>query len=198
MDKKENTPDSQVEEAQPAYDEYYTYSDYLKWDDNVRRELIDGKVYSMAAPNRKHQTISRNLFRQLDRFLEDKQCEVYYAPFDVRLNSDTLDDTVVQPDIVIVCDHSILDDAGCKGAPDIVVEILSPSTADYDRNTKFHKYLQAGIREYWIIDPKTQSLAVHILKDGNYITHAYADKETVSVHVLEGCSINLSEVFTDP
>jgi len=134
---------------------------------------------------------------QFGNFLEGKPCEVYIAPFDVRLNADTLDDTVVQPDLVIVCDHSILDDAGCKGVPDMVVEILSPSTAGYDRNTKFNKYLQVGIKEYWIIDPISHSLAAHILRDGNYITHAYTDKEKAPVHVLEGFSIDLSDVFAE-
>jgi len=197
MDYKEHTLDSSVEEALPAYDVRYTYSDYIQWDDDVRRELIDGVPYLMAGPNRRHQAISRNLFMQLAIFLEGKPCEVYYAPFDVRLNADTLDDTVVQPDILVVCDHSILNDANCAGAPDMVVEILSPSNPRYDKITKFNRYLKAGIKEYWIVDPIAQSLAVNILKDNNYITHVYTDKETVRVHILEGCIINLSKVFEE-
>jgi len=197
MDENEKLLDSKVNEALPAYDALYTYSDYLKWDDNVRRELIDGKVYLMAGPNRRHQEISSNLNDQLKAFLKGKSCKVYYAPFDVRLNADTLDDTVVQPDLVIICDRSKLDEAGCKGAPDMVVEILSPSTSHYDKTTKLKRYLKAGIREYWIIDPETQSLAVNIQKDSSYITHVYTNKETTPVHVLEGCSIDLSEVFTE-
>ena len=195
MDEIEKSPDSEVKEAQPDYDMRYTYSDYLKWDDDIRRELIDGKVYLMAAPNRRHQELSSNLHGQFWAFLEGKSCKVYHAPFDVRLDADTLDDTVVQPDIVIVCDHQILDDAGCNGVPDMVVEILSPSTAGTDRNTKFNKYLKAGIREYWIIDPEKCSLAVNILKDGKYITHAYTDKDIAPVHVLKDFSIDLSRVF---
>jgi len=196
-DSSNKTPDMEVNEAVPAYDKLYTYSDYITWDDDKRWELIDGVPYMMSAPTRMHQNISRNLFRQFDRFLENKPCEVYYAPFDVRLNADTLDDTVVQPDLLIVCDNTKLDDAGCKGSPDMVVEILSPSTARYDRNTKFNAYLKSGIREYWIIDPETKSLAQHILKDSNYITHPYTDEETAPVHVLEGCTINLSKVFEE-
>jgi len=115
----------------------------------------------------------------------------------VRLNADTRDDTVVQPDLVIICDHSVLDDAGCKGVPDMVVEILSPSTVKHDRITKFNTYLKAGIREYWIIDPETQSLAVHFLNNDNYITHTYTNEETAPVHVLEGCYIDLSKVFAE-
>jgi len=197
MDNEKNKPDSAVEEAQPAYDVRYTYSDYLKWDDDKRRELIDGIPYLMAGPNRRHQSISRSLLVLLANFLEGKSCEVYHAPFDVRLNADTFDNTVVQPDLVIVCDHSILDDAGCKGVPDMVVEILSPSTANYDKTTKFKTYLRAGIKEYWIVDPETQTLAVHILNNDNYITRVYTDEETTPVHVLEGCFIDLSKVFAE-
>jgi len=197
MDNNEKTPESHVDEAQPAYDKRFTYSDYVQWDDDVRRELIDGVPYLMAGPNRQHQEISRNLLEQLLIFLKGKPCKVYYAPFDVRLNADTLDDTVVQPDILIVSDHSILDDAGCAGVPDMVVEILSPSTAGYDRTAKFNTYRRFGVKEFWIIDPETKTLAIHILTDGNYITHAYTDDETAAVHVLEGCVIDLSEVFEE-
>ena len=197
MDYKEHTLDSSVEEALPAYDVRYTYSDYIQWDDDVRRELIDGVPYLMAAPNRKHQGILGNLYLQLGNFLEGKSCKVYLSGLGVRLNADTLDDTVVQPDLVIVCDHSKLDKAGCTGVPEMVVEILSPSNSRYDKVTKFNRYLKAGITEYWIVDPITQSLAVNILKDNNYITHVYTDKETVHVQFLKGCLVNLSKVFTD-
>ena len=197
MDNDKNTPESTVEEAYPAYDMRYTYFDYLKWDDDIRRELIDGVPYLMAGPNRKHQGILGKLHLQFGNFLEDKPCKVYFAPFDVRLNADTLDNTVVQPDLIIVCDHAKLDIASCKGAPDMAVEILSPSTKDYDKNTKFKAYLKAGIKEYWIVDPVTQTLAAHILNNNNYITHIYTDEETAPVHVLEGCYIDLSEVFAE-
>jgi len=129
--------------------------------------------------------------------LEGKSCKVYQAPLDVRLNADSLDDIVVQPDLVIICDHSIIDNVGIKGAPDMVAEILSPSTSLKDRTLKFDRYQKAGIREYWIIDPETRSLAVNILKDGKYITHAYTKEETVPVHVLEGFSVNLPRVFAE-
>jgi len=194
MKEKDNNQDLNVEEAQPAYDVRYTYADYIKWDDDVRRELIDGVIYLMASPNWRHQGIVVNLVTMFRNYLKGKHCKVY-LPLDVRLNFETLDDTVVQPDLLIICDHSILDDAGIKGVPDMVVEVLSPSTARYDKTLKFKTYLRAGIREYWIVDPKTETLAVHILKDGNYITHAYTNEETVPVHVLEGFTIDLSEVF---
>jgi len=192
----EISPDLNVNEAMPAYDVRYTYADYVQWDDDVRRELIDGVPYLMASPNWRHQKILGNLHVLLWTYLKDKPCEVY-LPLDVRLNAKTLDNTVVQPDLIIVCDKSILTDVGCKGVPDMVVEILSPSTAHYDKTHKFKAYLKAGIREYWIIDPKEEILAVHILNDGNYITHAYTKKDTVPVHVLDGFTINLSEVFEE-
>ena len=191
---KETINELKVEEAQPAYDIRYTYADYLQWDDDKRRELIDGAPYLMALPTPRHQELLGNLFMIFSNFLKGKHCKVY-LPLDVRLNADSLDDTVVQPDLLIVCDRSIIDNAGIKGVPDMVVEILSPSTASYDKNLKFKTYLRAGVREYWIIDPKNETLAVHVLKDGNYITHAYTNEEIVPVHVLEGCTINLSEVF---
>ena len=195
MDKKDKPTESKVKEALPAYDKLYTYSDYITWTDDIRYELIDGVPYMMSAPTRMHQEILGNLHLLFGNFLKGKSCKVYLTPFDVRLNADTSDDTVVQPDLVIVCDHSKLDDAGCKGAPDMVVEILSPSTSHKDRNIKFNTYLRSGIKEYWTIDPDAKSLAAHILKDNNYITHAYTQEETAPVHILEGCNINLSEVF---
>jgi len=200
MDEKDNKPNSEelkVKDAQPAYDKRYTYTDYLTWDDDERWELIDGIPYMMSAPNRIHQKLLGNMHLQFGNFLKGKSCEVYLAPFDVRLNADTLDDTVVQPDLVVVCDQSKLNKAGCAGAPDMVVEILSPSTSRYDRTLKFNTYLKSGIKEYWVIDPDTKTLAVHIQKNNNYITHAYTDEETPPVHVLKGCTINLSEVFTE-
>jgi len=195
MDKNDKPTESKVKEALPAYDKLYTYSDYITWDDDIRYELIDGVPYMMSAPNRRHQKILGNLHGQFWNFLKGKSCEVYQSPFDVRLNADTSDDIVVQPDLVIVCDQSKLDDAGCKGAPDMVVEILSPSTSHRDRNLKFNTYLKSGIKEYWILDPVIKSLAAHILKDDNYITRPYTHEETAPVHILEGCTINLAEVF---
>jgi len=197
VEKENNENDSKVEEALVDYNRLYTYSDYLQWDDDKRHELIDGVPYLMSAPSRRHQKLLGKLFIQFDTLLKGKTCEVYFAPFDVRLNADTLDNTVVQPDLLIVCDKAKLDDAGCKGAPDMVVEILSPSTSRHDRILKFKTYLKSGIREYWIIDPDTNTLAVHILKDGDYIIHPYTADDIVSVHTLDGCEINLTDVFEE-
>ena len=175
----------------------YTYADYCAWGDDQRWELIDGRPHAMApAPGRFHQSISGNIYVQLKQFLRGKTCEVYISPFDVRLNADTKDNTVVQPDVLVVCDPSKLDEKGCAGAPDMVVEVLSPSTLRHDRLIKFNKYLGAGVREYWIVDPESKTVSAHILKDGAYTTSAYSDEDTAPVHVLEGCNIDLGEVFS--
>ena len=187
--------ESEIREAMPAYKKSYTYEDYLTWDDDIRWELIDGIPYIMAGPNVAHQTILGNLHGLLWIYLRGKPCKVYLTDLDVRLNADTLDDSVVRPDIIIVCDHSKIDEAGIKGAPDMAVEILSPSTAKYDKTTKYQRYLRAGVRELWIIDPEKKTVEVNILNEDKYITHFYMEKDTISVHVLEGCDISLSEVF---
>jgi Uma2 family endonuclease len=187
--------ESSVSEAQVDYNRKYTYADYVKWDDDVRYELIDGIPIRMDAPTWQHQEVLGNLFVQFHSFLKGKQCKVFLAPFDVRLNADTLDNTVVQPDMVVVCDKEKMMKNGYVGGPDMAIEISSPSTTRKDRNLKFNKYYQAGVKEYWIVDPNDKTLAVHILRDGDYITKAYTDEDTVSVHILEGCRIDMSEVF---
>ena len=197
MDEKKDLLNSEVKEAQVDYNKRYTYSDYVKWDDDKRWELIDGVPYLMSAPSRQHQKLLGNLYIQFRPFLKGKKCKVYFAPFDVRLNADTFDNTVVQPDLIVICNHEILNNAGCAGSPDLVVEILSPSTSRYDRTLKFDIYLKAGIREYWIIDPEAKTLAVNQLSNGSYITHLYTNEDTVPAHVLEGLSINLAEVFEE-
>jgi len=174
----------------------YTYTDYRTWDDDERWELIDGVPYAMPpAPLRIHQEILGGLFSQLHNFLRGKHCKVFVSPFDVRLNADTEDDIVVQPDIVVVCDDSKLDDKSCVGAPDMAIEIISPSTSAYDRVLKFNKYLQAGVREYWIVDPASKTVSANVLKDGKYMASAYLDTDTAPVHVLNGCVINFADVF---
>jgi Uma2 family endonuclease len=182
---------------QEQEEEYYTYADYLSWDGPRRYELIDGEAYMMAPPSRPHQEISMALSTMINNYLEGKPCKVYAAPFGVRLNpaEDQSDDTVVEPDIVVVCDPSKLDDRGCNGAPDLIIEILSPSSSRHDRIIKFRKYLEAGVREYWIADPEEKSLIVYVLKNGGYMASTYEDTATVPVAVLPGCSIDLNAVF---
>ena len=182
---------SEVNEAARAY----TYEDYLNRDDETRFELIDGVIYMMATPNQAHQEVSGELYLQLANFLKIKPCKVFYSPFGVRLNAATGDNTILEPDLFVVCDMSKLDGKSCNGAPDMVIEILSPSTSKKDRTIKFNKYLQAGVRELWYVDPTDKTVSVCILKNGEYTIKAYDNTETVPVHVLEGCTIVLSEVF---
>lgn len=173
----------------------YTYADYLTWDDGNRYELIDGEVYMMSAPSSTHQRISVELATQLRVYLRGKRCEVFPAPFDVRLDADS-DDTVVQPDISVICDPTKVDERGCKGAPDMVIEILSPSTASHDQVLKFNKYLEVGVREYWMVYPDMRTVQVNLLIDGRYVIQGYYDERaTISVNVLENCQINLADVF---
>lgn len=181
----------------------YTLADALTWDESDRIELIDGNPVMMAPPVRAHQEALMELSAQLHAYLKGKKCKVYPAPFAVRLFEQNGDypedvDTMVEPDISVVCDRDKLDDIGCKGAPDLVMEILSPGTQRHDRFTKFNLYQQAGVREYWIVDPASKSVQVFVL-DGKY----YAAKDfgaagdKIRVNVLEDCTIDLSQVFSE-
>ena len=171
----------------------YTYADYCSWSDGERWELIEGIPYAMSpAPSRLHQEISVGLTLMIGNFLKGSPCKLFHAPFDVRLD----DYTVVQPDLSIVYDASKLDDRGCKGAPDLIIEILSPSTARHDRITKFHQYQKADVKEYWIVDPDTKSVQIHTLSaNGIYGIVIYAEAEVAPSGILEGCKINLQELF---
>ena len=179
--------------------EYYTYADFLEWDESVRGELVDGEFVMMAPPMRSHQGVSMELSYQISSYLTGKPCKVYAAPFAVRLfpQADNSDDTVLEPDIVVVCDPAKLDDKGCNGPPDFVAEIISPSTAKYDRITKFRKYQIAGVREYWIVDPDAKTVQVCILENGRYVICMYDETETVPLAVLPGCVIDLAAVFAE-
>lgn len=190
--------------ALPAEKPRYTFADVLTWDEGERAEIIDGEVILMApSPARVHQGISMELSSQLHAYLKGKKCKVYAAPFDVRLFEVDGDrpedvDTVVEPDITVVCDPAKLDERGCKGAPDMVVEILSPSTQRHDRFTKFSLYQRAGVREYWIVDPDIRIVQSFVLEDGRYSVKEFgAAGDKIKVNVLEDCVIDLSEIFSE-
>lgn len=182
-------------------EERYTLADVLTWDEQERAELIDGALVMMAPPSRIHQKISAELGRQLGNYLEGKKCEVYAAPFAVRLFEKAGDrpedvDTLVEPDLSVICDPGKLDDMGCKGAPDLIIEILSPSTQRHDRLTKYNLYQRAGVREYWIVDPAARSIQSFVLEDGHYTAAGFGSPgDVLKVNVLEGCFIELSKVF---
>jgi len=193
--------DDEVKEAVRKYksDKRYTYADYASWNDDNRYELIDGVAYMMSAPSTEHQRILGKLYVLIANYLDGKQCEVFLSPFDVCINGKgDSDDTVVQPDILVICDDSILDEKRCNGAPDMTIEILSPSTSSRDRIKKLNKYLQAGVREYWIVDPETKDVAVHILENGKYTINVYEYDDLISISIFKDCEIALRDVFTAP
>ncbi len=153
--------------------EHHTYADYCSWSDDVRYELIDGVAYAMGpAPVRRHQGILLELARQVTNALAGSPCRPYIAPFDVRLPKgvevDNDVDSVVQPDLVVICDRAKLDDKGCRGAPDWVVEVLSPSTAGHDQILKRALYQRAGVREYWLVHPVDRIVTIYTLDGGRY------------------------------
>ena len=172
--------------ALPAEKERYTFADVLAWGEDERIELVDGEAVMMApAPSRVHQEVSGEIFRQLANYLEGKKCKVYHAPFDVRpfeKDGDSPEDvdTVVEPDITVVCDRDKLDDHGCKGAPDMVVEILSPSTQRHDRLVKLGLYQRAGVREYWIVSPEERAVQVFTLSNGLLLPHEVYSRDGVA------------------
>jgi len=176
-------------------EQYCTFEEWLELEDCEHTELIDGIIYKRGEPTRRHQKISRELSRQLSNFLLGKTCELYYAPFAVRLFAE--ENTVFQPDLAIVCDPEKLTDYGCVGAPDFIVEILSPSTGGNDWIRKYNMYLRAGVKEYWIVDPEVKIVFVHILKDNIYEQSRYAGFGPIQVQTLPGCEIDLMIVFAE-
>ena len=181
----------------------FTFADVLTWDEQERIELIKGQLVMMAPPARVHQKISGELYTQLHEYLRGKKCEVYAAPFAVRLferDSDRSEnvDTMVEPDISVICDPGKLDHIGCKGAPDLIIEILSPSTLGHDRVTKFNLYPRAGVKEYWIVDPAARTAQSFVLENGYYIAKDLGTaKDTLRVNVLGDCAIDLSLIFSE-
>lgn len=189
--------------ALPAEKARYTFADVITWPDDEQAEIIDGEVVLMAPPSRIHQKISFEIGRQIGNYLEGKKCEVYPAPFGVRLFEKDGDrpedvDTMVEPDISVICDKNKLDKHGCKGAPDMVIEILSPSTVRHDRFVKLALYQRAGVREYWIVEPETQTVQVYTLENGILQPHAfYGAGDVAKVNVLDGCFVELNKVFSE-
>ncbi len=207
---EEKAPESihKVEEPAAAYgNRRYSYADYLSWTDDKMRELLNGIVYAFSAPFRMHAEITASLMGNAWSFITRRRgkCKVYHAPFDVRLplNGETADDkifNVVQPDICVVCDPSKLDERGCIGAPDLVVEVLSPSIGKRDLNEKYFLYEAAGVREYWVVYPEDKAINVFLLQpDGKYDNGTTYDliygHTKVPSLVLEGLVIDLNELF---
>jgi len=152
--------------------ELHTYAEMRGWPEDVRYELIGGVAYAMNSPRRIHQKVLGQIYRQVADALDGTPCEPYIAPFDVRLpkgaEGDDEIDTVVQPDLSVICDRAKLDDLGCRGAPDWIVEVTSPNTAGHDHITKRNVYEQAGVREFWLVHPGDRLVTVYRLLDGVY------------------------------
>lgn len=170
----------------------------------MRYELIEGYPVMMApGPSTVHQDILGELFAQFHAYLKGKRCKVYLSPFDVRLFEREGDhpadvDTVVQPDMTVVCDRSKVDQKGIHGAPDLIVEILSPSSWRHDCLVKYNLYQRAGVKEYWIVDTEKQVVLIHTLEEGQYhAPKAYTARDTVPVGVLEDCAVDLTAVFPE-
>lgn len=181
----------------------YTYADYLTWQLTEWVELIRGEVHLMSpAPKRKHQDITRNIEFAIMRFLYGKQGKMYHAPFDVRLsratpNGDASIETVVQPDICVICDPQKLDERGCLGAPDWIIEILSPGTTARDTRDKFDLYEEAGVLEYWMVIPEQKNVVVYTLgANGRYeLQGEFFQPGLIPVATLPELSIEWKEVF---
>jgi len=183
-------------------DRIFTYKDYLTWNDNERWELIKGVAYNMApAPSVNHQRVSMELGRQFANFLSDKPCEVFSAPLDVRLpepnEKDEDTENVVQPDMVVICDSSKLDKKGCKGAPDLIIEIVSPASASIDNIKKMNLYEKNGVKEYWIVHPIYKIVTIYkIMENGLYgKPETYSEEDKIEVELLKGLTIDLGLVF---
>lgn len=194
----------------------YSYADYLVWQFDERVELIKGMILRMSpAPSRKHQHLSMYLANRIYNFLNNSKCSLYTAPFDVRLPvsvdlkiskkyktkakelSDGMIMTVVQPDICVICDESKLDERGCIGAPDIIIEILSPGNTQREMKDKFGIYQEAGVQEYWIVEPMSEFIIIYALDKNIYIgSRPYTAGDTITSKVLPGLEINVSEVFS--
>lgn len=184
----------------PKPNERYTYKDYLQWADDERWELINGIPYKMTpAPSPDHQRILRELLTEFNVYLRGKTCEVYPAPFDVRLfpNEKEDDDNIVQPDLTVVCDPNKVNKKGCEGRPDLVIEILSPSTAKKDRSEKKKLYERAMINEYWIVDPLNQTIEVFLLSDIDQYSEPeiFGVEDKIKVSIFDELIIPLNTIF---
>ena len=177
----------------------YTYAEYLLWKFEERVELLKGKLFKMSAPSINHQRVSRKLSTKIDNYLEGKRCEVFSAPFDVVLkNPNGEDNNVLQPDLCVVCDpEKLADGKRCYGAPDWVLEIVSPSNVEKELSKKMHIYEEAGVAEYWVLRPEEKELDIFVLQDNGYIglKPRFAG-EVVSPQKFPDLQINLREIFS--
>ncbi len=178
-----------------AHANIYTEEDYYNLPENVRAELIDGQIYYMAAPSRVHQEILNYMNTEINIYLRSKKgpCKVYPAPFAVKLFSEN-DKNVVEPDISVICDPNKLTDRGCTGAPDWIVEIISPTTASHDHIRKLNLYADAGVKEYWIVDPLSKKIFVYHLEQEDFKADSYTFQDKIKVNIYDDLWIDLTEL----
>ena len=178
---------------------FFTYNDYAEWEltEGERYEIIYGEAFAMSAPDARHQEILTALLTQFYNYLHGKPCKVYPAPYDVRLfyEEDGSDETVVQPDISVVCDEKKRGAEGCRGAPDLVIEILSPSNTAFEMERKLRLYRQAGVHEYWIVDPKNNSITTYLFRSSEIITEVYENTGLITVAIFPELKISLEQIF---
>ena len=176
-----------------AHANLYTEEDYYNLPETVRAELINGQIYYMAAPSRIHQEILMFLSKTIANYIDSKKgpCKVYPAPFAVKLFSED-DRNVVEPDISIICDPNKLTDRGCTGAPDWIVEIVSPSNSSHDYIRKLNLYADAGIREYWIVNPIKESIFVYHLEETKFEAAAYTFQDKIKVNIYDDLWIDFT------
>ena len=167
------------------------------FEDENQTESLDG-AHAMPKPQSpRHQRVAGNLYGELYLLLKGKPCNVFHAPFDVRLNPSDKNDPVVQPDILVICDRSKIGARGCKGAPDLIIEVISLSTAKVDNLVKQKRYREAKVKEYWIVDPHHNIVQVLTLKDAHYISNVYGEEDTIPLSAIENCNLDLKEIFKD-
>lgn len=173
---------------------YHTEEDYYNLPKDCRAELIDGQFYNMASPSRMHQEILMEIAGTIRDYIKSKggPCRVYPAPFAVKLFDD--DKTIVEPDISVICDPNKLTDKGCSGAPDWIVEIVSPSDPRHDYIIKLNLYYNAGVREYWIIDPRNNEIHVYNLDNEIFIVKTYSFNDTVKAGIYEDLVVDFSKL----
>lgn len=173
----------------------YTEEDYYRLPEDVRAELVDGQIYYMTAPNRIHQKILNFLNTEINLYIRAKKgsCEVYPSPFAVKLFTED-DKTIVEPDISVICNPDRLTDRGCTGAPDWIVEIVSPGTSSHDYVRKLNLYMDAGVREYWIADPRSKKILVYHLEKTDFEVKTYSFQERVKANIYNDLWIDFSEL----
>ena len=173
--------------------ELITLEQYEAFPEDVRAEVFDGVVYDMSSPSEAHQTILVELSTILNNYIKSKKgsCRVFPAPFDVKLSDNPL--TIVQPDLMIICDKSKLDGKRCNGAPDFVIEIVSPSNPADDYIRKLYYYKNAEVREYWIVDPRRKTVTVNYF-EGNIISVQYPFDSIIKVNIYDDLYINFSDI----